>query len=70
MQFDFLRRKISLFFIRNLCMEYIIVPFQNTVNKIQWEETLALIFFVQLSVNLRNSTVTSFDFFYCGSKIV
>ena len=45
-------------------MNYIFVPLQNTVNKKQLEETLALIFFVQLSLNLRNSTVTSYDFFY------
>ena len=44
-------------------MDYIFVPLQNAVNKIQLEETLALIFFVQLSLNLRNSTVTSYDFF-------
>ena len=42
MQFDFvlflfkktfLRRKISLFFIRNLCMEYIFVPLQSTFDE-------------------------------------
>ena len=80
MQFDFvrflfkktfLRRKISLFSFET-SIQYIFVPLQNTVNKIQSEETLALIFFfVQLlvSVYLRNSTV-ALDFFNCGSKVV
>ena len=40
---------------------------KNTVGR-----NFGIDFFVQLSVNLRNSTVTSYDFFFtqCGSKIV
>ena len=81
MQFDFvlflfkktfLRRNISLFSFETFCMEYIFVPLQNTVNKIQLEENFGIDFFVQLSVNLTefNGDFIRFFFTQCGSKIV
>ena len=80
MQFDFVRflfkkkfrrRKFHFFSFETFCLEYIFVSLQNIFNKIQLEEILALIiFFLQLSVNLRKLTVSPYDFFCCGRKIV
>ena len=84
MQFDFVRflfkkefrrRKISLFFsFETFCIEYIFVLLQNTLilTRYSWKKFWHWLFFhtVWLSVNLRKSTVTPYDFFCCGSTIV
>ena len=57
------------FFIRNLCMEYIFLPFQNTVNKTV-RRNFGIDFFRSIISKPTELNGDFIRFFYCGSKIV